>query len=224
VQSKFGAFTFDDAARELRCGDELLHLSPKAFELLRLMLRRSPNAISKVDLQSALWPNTFVSDSSLAVVVAEIRRVLGDSARRPSFIRTVNRFGYVFVGASRVANTVRRRLIPTQCSLTWGNGEHVHLKPGENVVGRDPDADVCIDGVGVSRRHAAIVVTDYGATIRDLSSKNGTFVDGARVNSSAVLPNDTEIRLGVHSVRFRRADVAASTQTVSAAPRRRGPL
>jgi DNA-binding winged helix-turn-helix (wHTH) protein len=222
VQSKFGAFTFDDATRELRCGDQLIHLSPKAFDLLGLMLRRRPNAVSKADLQSELWPDTFVSDGGLAVLVAEIRRVLGDSAHCPSFVRTVNRFGYAFVGADVAADAPSTIRAAARCSLIWGNGERARLKPGENVLGRDPDADVCIDAVGVSRRHAVIVVGDDGVTLHDLSSKNGTFMDGTRVTSPVALSDDTEIRLGAVCVRFRRATITAPTQTVEESPRVRG--
>jgi pSer/pThr/pTyr-binding forkhead associated (FHA) protein len=90
------------------------------------------------------------------------------------------------------------------------------------VLGRDPDADVCVDAIGVSRRHAVIVVGDDEVTIRDLSSKNGTFTDGTRVTSPVALSDDTEIRLGAVCVRFRRATIAAPTQTVEESPRARG--
>jgi len=215
----FGTFAFDDAVRELRRSDQLVHLSPKAFDLLGLMVRRCPNAVSKADLQSELWPDTFVSDGSLAVLVAEIRRVLGDSAHRPSFVRTVNRFGYAFVGAELARDASVRTTGP--CSLAWG-GERARLKPGENVLGRDSDADVCIDAIGVSRRHAVIVVGAGGATLRDLSSKNGTFMDGTRVTSPVSLSNDTEIRLGAICIRFRRSTPVAPTQTVGVLPHLRG--
>ena len=213
MQAKFGAFTFDDATREMRLGDQLVHLSPKAFDLLGLMLRRRPNAVSKADLQSELWPDTFVSDGSLAVLVAEIRRVLGDPAHRPSFLRTVNRFGYAFVAADLAADDLSTVGSAAPCFLMWGGGP-VRLKLGENVLGRDPDADVCIDAIGVSRRHAMIVVGNDGVTLKDLSSKNGTFADGTRVTSPVPLSDDTEIRLGGLCIRFRRSTSAAPTQTV----------
>ena len=213
MQSKFGAFTFDDATRELRCGDHLVHLSPKAFDLLGVLLCRRPKAVSKTDLHSELWPETFVSDGSLAVLVAEIRRVLGDSAHRPVFVRTVNRFGYAFVGADFTADAIPTVPPAASCSVTWG-GERARLKAGENVLGRDPDADVCIDAVGVSRRHALIVVGDDEVTLRDLSSKNGTFADGMRVTSAVPLSDNTEIRLGAVRLSFHRSTTVVPTQTV----------
>lgn len=223
MQASFAAFTFDDGTRELRRGGRLVHLSPKAFDLLGLLLRQRHQALSKADLHAALWPDTFVSDGSLAVLVAEIRRALGDSASRPRFIRTINRFGYAFVGAIDAPEPAapREARIAVACSLTWGD-QRARLKPGENVLGRDPEADVLIEAVGVSRRHAAIVVDEDIVTLRDLASKNGTFADGNRVTASVQLHDNAEIRLGAVRLLFRRANLAGPTQTVdgSQEPRR----
>ena len=223
MQARFATFAFDDATRELRCGDQLIHLSPKAFDLLGLLLRQRPKAISKTDLHRELWPDSFVSDGSLAVLITEIRHAIGDSATRPLFVRTINRFGYAFAGAAADAapddpHAVRAG---TACSLTWG-GERARLKQGENVLGRDLDADVYIDAVGVSRRHAAIVVDGDCAVVRDLSSKNGTFVNGSRVTTAVPLLDDAEVRLGAVCLRFRGANRAAPTQTVGESQELRG--
>lgn len=212
---RFGPFIFDGATRELRGGGHPVHLSPKAFDLLRILLRCQPNAVSKADLHRELWPDTFVSDGSLAVLVAEIRRAIGDSGRRSSFVRTVNRFGYAFVGvtADPVSAAAPAGAAGTVCSLTW-NGDRTRLKPGENVLGRDAEADVYIDAVGVSRRHAMIVVDEHAVTLCDLSSKNGTFLDGTRVASPVALSGDAEIRLGAISIQFRWSHAAVPTQTI----------
>jgi len=47
-----------------------------------------------------VWPGTFVSEANLSVLIAEIRRVLGDPPRNPVFVRTVHRFGYAFCGSA----------------------------------------------------------------------------------------------------------------------------
>jgi DNA-binding winged helix-turn-helix (wHTH) protein len=217
----FGAFSMDVSTRELRCGNEPVHLSPKAFELLALLVRNRPSAMSKSDLHRELWPKTFVSDGSLAVLVAEIRRAIGDSAARPKVLRTVNRFGYAFVGGDSLT---ARMISPADCAvswLSWGD-ERARLKSGANVLGRDPAVDICIDAVGVSRRHAMIVVDASGAALSDLSSKNGTFVNGERVTASVPLSDDTEIRVGPLRIRFRRTTMGSPTQTVRESQHPRG--
>ena len=209
METRFGAFSFDDVARELRCGGQLVHLSPKAFELLAVLLRGRPGAVSKIDLHARLWPDTFVTDGSLAVLITEVRRALGDSAQRPAFIRTVNRFGYAFVGDERVESPPHE----SRCYLEWGR-DRARLKTGENVIGRDADAEIYFEAVGVSRRHASIELRDTGAVLRDLGSKNGTFMNGVRVISPTLLCDGVEIRLGAVLVVFRQMPLPLPTQTV----------
>jgi len=67
--------------RLLRDGREV-HLSPKAFDLLLSLVENRSRAMSRADLQATLWPSTFVLDTNLAGLVAEVRRALGDDADR----------------------------------------------------------------------------------------------------------------------------------------------
>ncbi len=91
----FGEFVLDLDARELRRGAEPVRLSPKAFQLLEILVTNRPKALSKADLQDRLWPDTFVVEKNLANLVSEIRQLLGDSPSS-GFIRTVPRYGYAF--------------------------------------------------------------------------------------------------------------------------------
>ena len=95
MQVSFGEFVLDLDSRELRRGAEPVRLSPKAFQLLEILVTNRPKALSKADLQDRLWPDTFVVEKNLANLVSEIRQVLGDSPSS-GFIRTVPRYGYAF--------------------------------------------------------------------------------------------------------------------------------
>ncbi len=95
---RFDEFVLDVGTRRLLRNDRELHLSPKAFELLLALIEHRTQALSKADLQQKLWPSTFVLEANLAGLVAEIRRVLDDPAENPRYVRTVQRFGYWFVG------------------------------------------------------------------------------------------------------------------------------
>jgi hypothetical protein len=66
VPVRFGDFVFDEDTRELLRGGEVVPLPPKAFELLRHLLRRRPAAVSKQELHTLIWPDTNVTDASLA--------------------------------------------------------------------------------------------------------------------------------------------------------------
>ena len=71
-------------------------LSPKAFQLLGILVENHPRALSRTELQDRLWPGTFVVEKNLTNLVSEIREALGDDPAHPRFVRTVHRFGYSF--------------------------------------------------------------------------------------------------------------------------------
>jgi Tol biopolymer transport system component/DNA-binding winged helix-turn-helix (wHTH) protein len=96
MRVEFGEFTLDRGARQLLRRGKPLHLEPKAFDLLGLLLERRPEAVAKPEIRDRLWPDTFVSESNLTGLVAQVREALGDDPRTPRYIRTVHGFGYAF--------------------------------------------------------------------------------------------------------------------------------
>jgi DNA-binding winged helix-turn-helix (wHTH) protein len=216
VRARFGAFVFDDASRELRSGGQPVPISPKAFDLLCVLFQARPRALSKAELRDRLWPDTIVGETSLPRVVGEIRRALGDRPEEASFVRTVQRFGYAFVGDAVVEGegngAERSTAAPTTgCTLLWGE-RIVSLLAGPNVVGRDPDCAVAIPSSLVSRQHARLVIEGERAVLHDLGSKNGTQVGGRRVDGSIELTDGDEIRIGPALLVF-CAPAAGSTRT-----------
>src|SRR5688572_4073514 len=107
MRVSFGPFVLDSDTRELLRADVPVPLSPKAFELLCLLVAHRPKALAKSDLQERLWPATFVVEKNLANLVGEIRDALGDDPSNPRFVRTVHRFGYAFRETAGSVETVR---------------------------------------------------------------------------------------------------------------------
>ena len=209
---RFPPYVLDAERRQLLRGGEVVHLSPKAFELLWILASHRPKALAKSDLQERLWPGTFVVEKNLANLVSEIRNAIGDDAANPRHIRTVHRFGYAFRDAEPPEKTRRSagRGTDTAFRLKWLDGR-VTLEEGEHLLGRDPDAEIYVNSAGVSRRHARIRIAAGRATIEDLDSKNGTFLGDRRIVGPAVLENGDVI--GVGSVKLRLAIVQAPTST-----------
>ena len=213
VSYRFGPFVLDYGTRQLLRDNTEIHLSPKAFELLAALIENSARAVSKAELQDRLWPATFVEETNLAGLVAEIRRALGDSASDPAFLRTVYRFGYRFVGdveggpppAPPPVNSPRPYLVIEH--------RNVPLLEGANVIGRAPESTIRCDASGVSRHHARIFVTNGVARLDDLGSKNGTYLGDLRVTSVQLSDND-EIRLGTARLIFRVEPPLEPTDTV----------
>jgi DNA-binding winged helix-turn-helix (wHTH) protein len=164
----FADFTLDLDTRELRRGRTAIRLSPKAFQLLELLVANRPKALSKQALQEQLWPDTFVVEKNLVNLVAEIREALGDDPAQPRFVRTVPRFGYAFQDvvpeADPGATRADRDRAEVSFRISWA-AERAGLADGEHVIGRDPDLSLFLDAPGVSRRHALIRVSDGRATI-----------------------------------------------------------
>ena len=96
----FGDFTHDASRRLLLRGADPVHLSPKAFQLLSILLRERPRAVSKKDLLDQLWPDRIVNEGNLASTVADLRSALGDDPHAPRFIRTFYGYGYSFTAAA----------------------------------------------------------------------------------------------------------------------------
>jgi len=193
----FSDFVLDVDARQLVRAGRAVALSPKAFDLLELLLRERPRAVSRTRLRAALWPQTHVGATSLHVLVSQVRTVLEDEAQEPRWIRTVQRFGYAFCG-SATGEGERAGAGADAFWLCSSDGDF-RLREGDNVIGRESDLTVRIDRPGVSRRHACIRVEGGRATLTDLGSKNGTFVGDVPVSSPRVLHDGDEVRLGLRA-------------------------
>ena len=213
MRYRFGEFVLDSSTRRLLRGEEESHLSPKAFDLLLLLVANSSRAISKADLVQHLWPSTYVAESNLASLIAEIRQALADSAEEPRFVRTVHRFGYWFIADVKLEGPTEQRAPGIRHWLFWETRQ-VALGEGENLLGRAPEASVWIDAPGVSRHHARIRVEGQQATIEDLGSKNGTFVGGRKVSGATPLADGDQIRLGSVVLTFRIPPPPSSTDTL----------
>jgi DNA-binding winged helix-turn-helix (wHTH) protein len=218
MRVRFGTFVLDPDTRELLRDEAPVSLSPKAFDLLTILVAGRPKAISKSDLQERLWPATFVVEKNLANLVSEIRDAIGDDPANPRFIRTIRRFGYAFRETARPAGIGQ----PAghggvSFRITWVGGS-VMLDAGEHALGRDPDAEIYLDSPGVSRRHALITIAAGRATIADLGSKNGTFVGEERVEGSRLLGDGDTIAVGSVKLALKVLQTPSSTETGQTLP------
>jgi DNA-binding winged helix-turn-helix (wHTH) protein len=221
---------FDDcivdlASRQLWRAGTSLALEPKIFELLEVLIQRRPAVVKNEELDELLWPKVYVARTSLTRLVSELRAVLGDTPRDSKIIRTVYKTGYAFGaevvvldGAPGAASN--GPVLPVLFSLVW-NDRTLPLPDGDYTIGRGDECQVIVDAGTVSRCHAKISVRGNTASIEDLSSTNGTSVNGMRITSVTTVQQRAEIALGTAKVVLRKRDPAMETVKVSDADRDR---
>ncbi|MEO8053853.1 MAG: FHA domain-containing protein [Acidobacteriota bacterium] len=217
---EFGPFRADSRERLLRRGDDVVPLPPKLFDTLLLLLRRAGELVTRENLTSELWPDTYVDEGAPAKNLWLLRKALERAGGSAGDIATIPRVGYRLTCAvRRTARKGQDERDPRSgrslsCRLSWGGGK-ARLGEGSFVLGRDPEVDVHIDLSTASRRHARIVIDGTGATIEDLGSKNGTSVRGVRIESPTPLSDGDEIYIGSIRVLFRAVRCLPSTETQS---------
>ena len=213
MRFRLGEFVLDPDRRQLWRGEEEVHLQPKAYELLELLVRSRPRALKKLELRRHLWPDTAVTDASLTVLVGELRSALGDDAKQARYVRTVFGFGYA-IAADVVEDGAAVAPAGAPARVLWEK-RVIPLVAGDNVLGRDEDVAVRIDAPGVSRRHALIRLDADQASLTDLGSKNGTYLgdDASPIAVQIPLEDGARFRLGRVLLLFRSSAEHGATRT-----------
>lgn len=98
---EFGSFRLDITDRTLLHAGQSVTLTPKAFDLLLVLIENRGHLVSKETLISQVWPNTFIEESNLAVHISILRKTLAGNDTGTEYIKTAPRRGYSFVGEVR---------------------------------------------------------------------------------------------------------------------------
>jgi DNA-binding winged helix-turn-helix (wHTH) protein len=219
MRLRFAECVLDPEARELRRGSRPVPLSPRALRLLTLLLERRPRPVSQRELRDALWPETHVGYTSLAQVVTEVRRVIGDRAGAERLIRTVPRFGYAFVAPA----VEERPRGPAGLGVLVTDESEYLVPEGETLVGRGTECGIRLPSSRVSRVHARVRAEGERVSVEDAGSKNGTWVNRERREGAVLLEDGDEVMFGTFRAVFRRAGASGSTRTGRPRTGERGP-
>ncbi len=160
--------------------------------------------IVRAGFLAVLWIFIF---SIISVIRADlfgqkvVRRVT--TANAPKVVSSPNSAG-AFGGTSGTANSTgsltmeSNGINATKLSIIEGDraGQSIALDRRELTIGRAENSDLVIDDEFASTNHAKLILTNNDWLIQDLNSTNGTFLDGARVGTPAVLRLNTPVRIG----------------------------
>ena len=227
---RFADFEIDTARHELRRAGAIVHIEPQVFDLLVHLVRNRDRIVTKDELVDAIWQGRIISDAALSSRISAARRALGDTGNDQSFIRTLHKRGFRFVGAveedssapsagagdqppsTPAAAHEAAKLVPDAEPLPLPDKPSIAVLPFQNM-SRDPDQEYFADGLtediitGLSRQRWFFVI-----------ARNSTFT----YKSQAVDVRDVATQLGVRYVlegSVRKADnrVRVTSQLIDAA-------
>jgi len=169
----FGPYRFDRDAGDLYRREKVVPLQPQSLQLLRCLLERPGEVVSRTELCARLWPPRTVVDFEVGLnaAIKKLRTALMDSPASPHYIETVARRGYRFIGIRKASATCRAidALAVLPFSLEGGNNRMKHL--GEAVAERLIHALSAVPGIGkvIARdaafKHAGCEPADIGRAL-----------------------------------------------------------
>jgi Tol biopolymer transport system component/DNA-binding winged helix-turn-helix (wHTH) protein len=98
---EFGEFRLDIGEKILMRGESPVEITPKGFELLCVLVENHGRLLGKNELMDTLWADSFVEESNLTFNIRQLRKILGDDAHDPTYIKTIRRHGYRFIAEVR---------------------------------------------------------------------------------------------------------------------------
>ena len=146
---KFGDFYLDTNSRNLFNQSKLIRLSPRAFGILLLLIKKPGDAIQKEEIIEKVWADSFVEENNLAVHISALRRVLGENISGIKYIETISGYGYRFLlKVEKVENDSFSDLIKNRLPET-GEPRSLAILPFTNKSG-DSKFDYLSEGIAES--------------------------------------------------------------------------
>ena len=192
VTYRFGPFRLIPDQRRLERDGTAVALTPKAFDLLVVLVQHHTRALSKDEILALVWSGSLVEEGNLAQQVLLLRRALADAG---DCVATVPRHGYRFVASVIEEHEDVDSPAKGPHCIVW-DGREYPLREGVTVIGRAADVDLRIPLPSLSRHHARVIVRGPAATLEDLGSRHGSWRGSLRVRESVGLSGGDEIRLG----------------------------
>ena len=159
---RFAEFEIDMARQELRRAGAIVHVEPQVFDLLVYLIRNRDRTVSKDELFDSIWQGRVVSEATLSSRISAARRALGDSGNDQSFIRTLHKRGFRFVGdvegdGSALAGAIdtavvldaTAQLVPDRESLPFSE-EPSAPAPSFDQISGDSEQDCDAHGLGAA--------------------------------------------------------------------------
>ena len=197
-QIRFGPFRVVSSQRLIEEAGTPLRLGSRAQNMLFALLERSGEVVSKADLLSKVWPDTFVDEANLKVQVAALRRALGDGQNGRRYIVNVPGLGYSFVApiATSSADTSDEVVassseLPVVASRMIGRSETVPIL--SDMLGRYRFVSIVGPG-GIGKTTVALATAETAFASR---RQQIHYVDLSTVTDMHLVPASVALALGI---------------------------
>jgi predicted ATPase/DNA-binding winged helix-turn-helix (wHTH) protein len=197
----FGPYRLVPARQLLLFGDHPVKLGGRAFELLRLLVQRSGQLVTKDELIAAAWPGTFVHESNLKVNMWNLRRALGDTKLNPRYVATIAGRGYMFVAGVETAIADFAHVDPIATDPAAAR-----TLPLRHIVGREMEIAEVLDALRRERHLTLVGAGGIGKTTIAIAAARAyadhcpdgvRFVDLAAIDDIRLLPVAMVTALGI---------------------------
>ncbi|HXQ74008.1 MAG TPA: winged helix-turn-helix domain-containing protein [Pyrinomonadaceae bacterium] len=220
---EFGPYSLNPALLRLTREGEKISLTPKAVEILALLVSNAGQLVAKDFLLKEVWPNTFVEDANLAQNIFLLRRALGDERSGPKYIETVARRGYRFIASVRVfdAEDSDGESVESETEAKDGNAAGskrivIAVLPFVNATG-DPNVEYLSEGVADNiinnlARVSQLRVMSRSAVFRHSKDVFDPLVVGRELGAKAVLVGQISVRPAGIAIGVELVEVAKGWQ------------
>lgn len=197
----FGSYRLVPSRQLLLLDNRPIKLGGRVFELLRLLVQRNGEIVSKEELMAAAWPGIFVHESNLKVNMSNLRRLLGDTKLNPSYIATVVGRGYRFIAPVNTAMGA----VEDGDSLAQSPG-FGHLPPQGHIVGRAAELADVLSALHRERHVTLVGAGGIGKTTTAIAAAHAyavkcpdgiCLVDLATIKDPTLLPVALVTALGI---------------------------
>ena len=124
----FGPFCLNPSERALLRQGEPVPLTPKAFEILTVLVRNSGHLVGKEELMREVWPDAFVEEANITQHVSMLRKALDDETEDHHYIETVPRAGYRFVASVRETDSQGLEILQDHVTSSSSSGQELITK------------------------------------------------------------------------------------------------
>lgn len=206
---QFGPYQFDLSNRILTRNGETISLTPKATDILIMLIRNAGQIVEKDALLTKVWADTFVEEANLTQNIFVLRKALNDDRTGPKYIETVARRGYRFVGAVQKVGPDAEQGKDSSPNAEASQQSVVAVLPFINATG-DSELEYLADGltdniINNLSRVSKLRVLSHSAAFRYKTKEMDPQQVGKELRANAVL---------VGKINSRRAGIAISVELV----------